>query len=331
MILLALAGVAACGAAMSVQAQTEDVSAQSDATWKTHTAFDGQISKIIEGNRYVYVFAHQAFYHDDTDYKLFKTPRGTVLYIDKQNPGKGVHGLFDTYRPTGNDVRVLNYNPRTGTLWICYSDGGIDVLEDSGTMHSIKALRNPSMAKMGQTGTVSFDLNDDAWIAMDRGYVRIDGATYEVKECVYVDSPVESICLVGDKVVAIVGDAFYDAPESGDRTRMESFRKHTELSVTSANCILPVSATSFEAECRDLEKRQHDRRDQGDGRDILQPAVYQHGKYMGKQHHAVPEAYRGQPVRKQFHPGQERLSGFLIDHGLFRAHGVGDRAVVGKL
>lgn len=244
-ILLALAVLAACGAAMSVQAQTEDVAAQSDATWKTHTAFDGQISKIIEGNRYVYVFAHQAFYHDDTDYKLFKTPRGTVLYIDKQNPGKGVHGLFDTYRPTGNDVRVLNYNPRTGTLWICYSDGGIDVLEDSGTMHSIKALRSPSMAKMGQTGTVSFDLNDDAWIAMDRGYVRIDGATYEVKECVYVDSPVESICLVGDKVVAIVGDAFYDAPESGDRTRMESFRKHTELSVTSANRILPVSATSF--------------------------------------------------------------------------------------
>ena len=69
MILLALAGVAACGAAMSVQAQTEDVAAQSDATWKTHTAFDGQISKIIEGNRYVYVFAHRAFF-------LTHTPHG---------------------------------------------------------------------------------------------------------------------------------------------------------------------------------------------------------------------------------------------------------------
>lgn len=245
--MFAIAAIVTNVGAMSIKmhAQTADVPTATNSTWKTHTAFDGQISKIIEGDRYVYVFAHQAYYHVNKSWSTYNTPRATVLYIDKKDPGKGARGLFDTYESSGVGVRVMNYNPRTRSLWICYDDGSIDVFEESGTMNSIKDLKSQAKSLSGAVGTVSFDLDDDAWIALDKGYARIDGTTFEVKEWAYLDTSIESICRIGDRVVAIMDNAFYDAPENSDRTVMSSFRKHSELTFTSANRILPISAGSF--------------------------------------------------------------------------------------
>lgn len=231
--------------AISAGAQTADAPASTNSTWKTHTAFDGQISKIIEGDRYVYVFAHQAYYHKNNSWNIYNTSRGTVLYLDKQASDKRIRGLFDTYDSSGGSVRVLNYNPRTASLWICYDNGSIDVFEESGIVHPVKNLTNPARMLMGQIITVSFDLNDDAWIAFDKGYARIDGKTFELKEWAYMDARIESICLIGKRVVAIIDNAFYEASEDSDRTMMSSFRKHSELSVSTANRILPISADSF--------------------------------------------------------------------------------------
>lgn len=246
-LLFAIAAIVTNVGAMSIKmhAQTADVPTATNSTWKTHTAFDGQISKIIEGDRYVYVFAHQAYYHVNKSWSTYNTPRTTVLYIDKQDPGKGVRGFFDTYESSGVGVRVMNYNPRTRSLWICYDDGSIDVFDESGTMNSIKDLKSQTKSMSGAVGTVSFDLYDDAWIALDKGYARIDGTTFEVKEWAYLDTSIESICRVGDRVVAIMDGAFYEAPENVDRSTISSFKKHSELTFTSANRILPISAGSF--------------------------------------------------------------------------------------
>lgn len=246
-LLFALAAIVTNVGAMSIKmhAQSTDVPATANSSWKTHTAFDGQISKIIEGDRYVYVFAHQAYYHKDPD-DLFSIPRGTVIYIDKRDLTQGVRGLFDVFPASGGDVRILDYNPRTKSLWICYNDGGIDVFEEeSGSMRSIADLKTSSMSSYGSMGTVSFDLENDVWIAMDRGYVRIDGNTFEVKERGYYGTVVESICRVGDKVVALMDNALYEAPESADRSIKTAFKKHDEFNLTSANRIMPISSGSF--------------------------------------------------------------------------------------
>ena len=57
-LLFAIAAIVTNVGAMSIKmhAQTADVPTATNSTWKTHTAFDGQISKIIEGDRYVYVY-----------------------------------------------------------------------------------------------------------------------------------------------------------------------------------------------------------------------------------------------------------------------------------
>lgn len=246
-LLFALAAIVTNVGAMSIKmhAQSTDVPATANSSWKTHTAFDGQISKIIEGDRYVYVFAHQAFYHKDSS-NLFGTPRGTVLYIDKQNLAKGVRGLFDVYPASGADVRILDYNPRTKNLWICYDDGGIDVFEEESTsMYSIKHMKMPTMSSFGSMGTISFDLENDTWIAMDRGYVRIDGEKFEVKERGYFGIAVESICRVGERVVAIMDNAIYETSENTDRSSLTAFHKHDELNCTSINRIMPISSESF--------------------------------------------------------------------------------------
>lgn len=215
-------------------------------SWKRHTAFDGQVRKIMEGPRYVYIWAHQQLYSKGTGTRgLYSTPHGTVLYIDKETSPMKVRGLADDFPTAGLDASCVAYNPYQDYLVIAYTNGVIDILTDSGQVHTIRDFDGSNGRLTIKPRNITFDkVTGDAWIATYNGFVRIDGKTFTTTDSADWRRNVNSICRVGDHVVAIVDNIMYEAPVTEDLHSLDNLIARSGVA-NKIHGIMPVSANAF--------------------------------------------------------------------------------------
>lgn len=214
--------------------------------WKRHTAFDGQVRKIMEGPRYVYIWAHQQLYSKANSIKEpNSTPHGAVLYIDKECDTLTVHGLADDFPTSGLDASCVSYNPYQGYLVMAYTNGVIDILTDTGQVHTIRDFDGSNGRLTIKPRNITFDkVTGDAWIATYNGFVRIDAKTFTATDSADWRRNVNSICRVGDHIVAIIDNMIYEAPITSDLHSLDNLTAHPGLA-TKIHGIMPMSADMF--------------------------------------------------------------------------------------
>lgn len=214
--------------------------------WKRHTAFDGQVRKIMEGPRYVYIWVHQQLYSKANQlHDYFSDPHGSILYIDKQDITKGVRGLADDFPTAGFDASCVSYNPYQGYLVMAYTNGVIDILTDTGQVHTIRDFDGSNGRLTIKPRNITFDkVTGDAWIATYNGFVRINGKTFTTTDSADWRRNVNSICRVGDHVVAIIDNTIYEAPEEGDLHSLDNLTAHTGVA-SQIHGIMPMSTNAF--------------------------------------------------------------------------------------
>lgn len=214
--------------------------------WKRYTAFDGQVRKIMEGKRYVYIWAHQQLYSNGNGTRgCYSTPHGTVLYIDKNNPSKGVYALADDFATSGLDAKCVAYNPDKGVLVMAYTNGVVDIVRDGGEVHTVRDFDGLDGGMSINPLNISFDkVTGDIWIATSNGFVRIDGNKFTATDSADWGKSVNSICRVGDRVVAIVDNTIYEAPVSTDLQSLVNLKAHSGLA-SKIHGIMPMGDNVF--------------------------------------------------------------------------------------
>lgn len=231
-------------------AQATAIDTNTGSNWKRHTAFDGQVRKIMEGPRYVYIWAHQQLYTQANGTRSqYSNPNGTVLYIDKQNLTNGVRSLADDFPTAGLDARCVYYDPVRGMLVMAYTNGMIDVVTDSREIHTIQDFAGLNGGLTITPKNIAIDKeNGDIWITSSNGFARIDGKTFKAVDSADWGASVNSVCRVGDRVVAIVDNVIYTAHID---TSLGSLGNLTSQSNTGGSMpakihgIMPVSANAF--------------------------------------------------------------------------------------
>ncbi len=216
------------------------------ADWKRHTAFDGQVRKVMEGKRFVYIWAHQQLYSLGNGLGgAYSVPHGTVLYIDKNDLSRGVRGLADDYPTAGMDAGCVAYNSYKGYLVIAYTNGVMDIVTDAGEVRTIRDFDGLDGGMTILPRNIAFDRETgDAWIATNNGFARIDGNGFNVKDYADWGVTVNSICRVGDRVVAVVDNTVYECPVSDDLRNLDNFEPHKNLA-SKIHGVMPVSDTAF--------------------------------------------------------------------------------------
>lgn len=243
-IILTLTAILLALYPMNVQASLIDTNPGTN--WKRHTAFDGQVRKIMEGKRFVYIWVHQQLYSNGSSLSgSYSTPHGTVLYIDKENLPMEVHGVADDFPTAGFDANCVSYNPYQGYLVMAYTNGVIDILTDSGHVHTIRDFDGSNGRLTIKPRNIIFDkVTGDAWIATYNGFVRIDGKTFTATDSADWRRNVNSICRVGDHIVAIIDNTIYEAPVAGDLHSLDNLSAYAGVA-THIHGIMPMSANAF--------------------------------------------------------------------------------------
>lgn len=214
--------------------------------WKRYTAFDGQVRKMMEGERYVYIWAHQQLYSKGNNLNdYYTTPHGTVLYIDKDNPSKGVRGVADDFATSGLDAKCVAYNPDRGVLVMAYTNGVVDIVRDGGEVHTVRDFDGLNGGMSINPLNINFDkVTGDIWIATSNGFVRIDGNKFTATDSADWGKSVNSICRVGDRVVAIVDNTIYEASVSTDLQSLGNLKAHSGLA-SKIHGIMPMGDNVF--------------------------------------------------------------------------------------
>lgn len=213
--------------------------------WQRHTVFSHIVKKIMDGERYTYIWAHQSFYGNQDYGARYDMPIGTVLYYDKQNPSAGVRALDSRCNLGGVEVRQAEYNVKAGYLVVIYTDGVIDLVRDNGSVVTIDKFKksNPPMAV--NSVHISFPIADnDTWISTKTGYIHIDGSTMSVAENVNLNKEVRCINRVGDHIVAIIGNEVYEAPAGTKIRGISDFTSKGNIA-GDADLIMPIDNTRF--------------------------------------------------------------------------------------
>lgn len=213
--------------------------------WRGHTAFDCQPRKIMDTGRFVYVWVMQVLYTNCFG-SNFNTPRGGLIYFDRQQPEQGFRSIHERAQMHTGSLRTAAYNPGGKYLLAVYFDGTIEILTDGGDLYRIEDFRNMVIPYDREVRHICFPLmNDDAWIATASGYIHIDGDNYKVAGSMSTDFPIQAICRVGNRIVAISGGHLYTAPADAIITTQADFTDHGKDIVEWPDVIMPLDDNSF--------------------------------------------------------------------------------------
>lgn len=222
--------------------------------WTIHSAFDNRVRKIIptkEGK--TFFFVHQRIFNSNSkgytyDWPYYYgSPSGAIFFYDEKNPSAGLQDLGNLARPSGYDMRLVNYCPVNGNLVIVYNDGGLDVITPDFKKTYIDGIKKRIMSGASQVSAVNFDSkNGDIWLGTGAGFVHIDGTTLKIKEAPEWDEAVTAIAPVGDQIVCAIGDKVYSVSADLNFSLRKSYTQVASSSSTGTSlCVLPLSDNSF--------------------------------------------------------------------------------------
>jgi len=157
--------------------------------WNTYLAYH-EATEIAETNERVYVVANGALY------SYGKNDDDIILY-SRQN------GLSDT------DIRLIKYSPDNKTLVIVYSNGNIDLFGEGG-ISNMPHLKNASNVQSKNVNDIYF-YGRFAYLSTDFGVVVINLEKKEVSDTYRINKSVNSLCILGDKIIALTDDGLWEA------------------------------------------------------------------------------------------------------------------------
>jgi hypothetical protein len=222
-----------------------DTNTTADSNWQYYSAFFNNPRRIMDGERYTYFFVYQENYSSNDDTLRFGLPCGTLFYYDKQNPDNGIQTLINKYNFSDLQMTLVDYNPRNKMLVVCYDDGGIDLVEETGTVTYFSDIKDSCESAQNKPTSISFDLYNDIWIGLHNGFIHINGTTKKVEETAKFGTAVNCITRVGDRVVASMATDIYDAPITTDICNVYNFTATGIASGRSPRSFMPLSDTAF--------------------------------------------------------------------------------------
>lgn len=233
--------IAAC-AALLLPHTSDAVAAEptpSDA-WKVYSNVYSYPHRIMEGKSRTFFYALQHIYRPEWSY-LFDEPAGAVFVYDSNNAAAGFQPLVQLADLHRGMMIFCNYNPLTDVLVTAYADGVVDIIDSNWNVTHVDALSTRALPVEKKITNITFDVpGSDIWVSTASGFVHIDGATKKVVEAPSFGMNFNSICKVGNRVLAIADNLIYHVEPGADLSSRASFRT-TGLSVGyNPNMLMPL-------------------------------------------------------------------------------------------
>lgn len=195
-----------------------------DGRWVRHSAAslrsnnkEGQVEKIIDGNRYVY-FSVRGSYWGRTDNgndayggiyanKMNLDPVQIFCYDKRKEWSEdNIRPLAQMVELSGNFHHIAEYSPEAGVLALVYRDNMIDFVFDDGTVVASKALKDASVPNTLIPYAVTFDKERQRiYLGCSIGFAVIDYTNGELVSMHKLPNPVSWVGRVGSNIVLFTG------------------------------------------------------------------------------------------------------------------------------
>lgn len=176
---------------------------------------EGQVEKIIDGNRHVYFSVRGSYWGDKDDENYW----GTYTHITDIDPvqlfyyDKSKEWCDDNIRPlaqlvelSGNFHHIAEYSPEAGILAIVYRNNMIDFVGDDGMVTTCKTLVEATVPNQLIPFALTFDVEKRrVYIGCSTGFAVVDYATGELIKFHKLTKPVSWVGRVGTNMVIFSG------------------------------------------------------------------------------------------------------------------------------
>lgn len=205
--------------------------ASANPSWKMHTTFDEEVTRIVDTGKFTYFTSRCQPYTPGSEYN--STEYLSLFRYDKEND-ELLNLSTDNLLAT-NNVSKIEYSPEKGMLVVVHINQDVDLLYDDGKSENISAYR---FANTGHDKTVNSIYIDDAnnliYLSTAFGYVALNEAKKEVSESRIYGLPVTSVARLGAKFLMIQGNRLLSADVSSPRFSVSDYETVAELDSPSA-------------------------------------------------------------------------------------------------
>ncbi len=212
------------------------LAAFADPSWRMHTTFDEEVTRIVDTGKFTYFTSRCQPYSPTSKYNT--TEYLSLFRYDKEND-ELLNLSTDNLLAT-NNVSKIEYFPEKGMLVVVHVNQDVDLLYDDGKCENISAYR---FANTGHDKTVNSIYIDDAnnliYLSTAFGYVALNKAKKEVSESRVYGMPVISVARLGGKFLMIQGNRLLSADVSSPRFGISDYETVAEL--TSPTALIPLA------------------------------------------------------------------------------------------
>lgn len=212
------------------------LAAFADPSWRMHTTFDEEVTRIVDTGKFTYFTSRCQPYSPTSKYNT--TEYLSLFRYDKEND-ELLNLSTDNLLAT-NNVSKIEYFPEKGMLVVVHVNQDVDLLYDDGKCENISAYR---FANTGHDKTVNSIYIDDAnnliYLSTAFGYVALNKAKKEVSESRVYGMPVTSVVRLGEKFLMIQGNRLLSADVSSPRFGISDYETVAEL--TSPTALIPLA------------------------------------------------------------------------------------------
>lgn len=173
---------------------------------------EGQVDRIIDGNRYVYFSVRGAMFTRSNNYIYSTINNVDPLYLFRYDKtaawGKGsIRAVAQDVETSGAQHVALNYSPKWGVMAVAYENNKIDFIFDDGRVVVSQVLASTTMPKFPMT-PYSFVFDEDkpvAYVSGGFGYAALNMESGDIEDFQSFGKAVSWAGRVGDNMVVFAG------------------------------------------------------------------------------------------------------------------------------
>ena len=202
-----------------------------DPSWKMHTTFDEEVTRIVDTGRFTYFTSRTQPFVAGTEYN--STEFLSLFRYDKESDE--LMSLSSDNILASNVVSNLEYSPEKGLLAVVHTNQDIDLIYDDGKTDNISAYRYASTSHEKSVSSVYIDPSGDLiYLSTAFGYVAVNEKRKEVAESRIYNAPVTSMARIGDKLLLLQGNRLLTAPVGAPRLSLDDYTLVAELDAPTA-------------------------------------------------------------------------------------------------
>lgn len=206
--------------------------------WRVHSTFDDDVSHVFVTPERIYMLG-MAIPYSKT--KIINAKKQHFLF-SYDIEGDEMQNYTSDNRLSRTVVSAAEYNPDRGYLLVVYDNYDIDLLFDDGTKKNIPSYKSASVSHSKDINSITFDPERNrAYLSTAFGYVSINDEKGEIAESRIYNTPVESVCRLGDSILLLASGRLLAADASAPRLGMSDYKSVAE--VKDGKRLLPMSDT----------------------------------------------------------------------------------------